>query len=126
MADKAQVLYNFWSSFGLTAYDAATIPTGENSPELPYITYETTTGALEQVLSLEASIWYKSTSWEEISKKADEIAEKLGVGGYVMPVDGGYLWLVRGNPFAQRMTIESDDSVRRIYINVQAEFLTAY
>lgn len=34
--------------------------------------------------------------------------------------------LKRGSPFAQRMSDPNDDMIRRIYINITAEFLTAY
>ena len=124
--DKWQALHNFWNSFGIPAYDATSVYSGENSPEPPYITYEAQTGAVGQILSLTASIWYRSTSWKEISQKADEIAEHIGVGYGILDVDGGYLWIVRGQPFAQRMSDPEDDMIRRMYIIVNAEYLTAY
>ena len=42
-----------------------------------------------------------------------------------MPVDGGVLWLKRGTPFAQSMGDETDDLIKRKYLNITAEFLTA-
>jgi len=124
--DKWQAIHNFWNGFNIPAYDATSVYSGENSPQTPYITYEAQTGALGQVLTLTASIWYRSSSWEDISKKADEIAEYIGVGYAIADVDGGYVWLTRGQPFAQRMSDVEDDMIRRIYIIVNAEFLTAY
>lgn len=123
--DKAQALYQFWNRF-LPAYDENSVPTGEDEPSFPYITYSTITDALGYPTQLNGNIWYQSTSWEDISKKADEIAEYIGYGGQVIPIEGGYVWIVRGNPFAQRMADDSDDSIRRIYVNIQAEYLTAY
>jgi len=124
--DKWQAINTFWNSFDIPAYDASSVDSGENSPEPPYITYEAQTGALNQVLTLTASLWYRSTSWQEISQKADEIAETIGTGYKILNVDGGYLWIVRGQPFAQRMADPEDDMIRRIYIILDAEFLTAY
>lgn len=124
--DKWQSIHNFWSGFGLTAYDENTVPTGSEAPEMPYITYNVITDSLDYPVQLNGSLWYKSTSWEEISQKADEIAAYLGVGGDVIKIDSGYVWITKGQPFAQRMTDDSDDSIRRIYIIVQAEFLSAY
>lgn len=124
--NKWQAINEFWNSFGIPAYDESSVISGGNSPDLPYITYEAQTGGLGQVLTLTASLWYRSSSWEEISQKADEIAEYIGVGYGIMDVDGGYLWLVRGQPFAQRMNDPDDDMIRRIYIILNAEFLTAY
>ena len=123
--DKWQAIHEFWNSFGWNAYDENSVDTGKFSPELPYITYSAQTGSLNQYLSLTASLWDKSTSWQKISDKADDIAEFIGYGHHIMKVDDGYLWVTKGQPFAQRMSDE-DDSIRRIYIILNAEFLTAY
>ena len=120
--DKAQALHSFWSSFVWPAYDEYTVPTGSS---MPYITYEVSTDSLDSPVSLTASLWCHSMSWAEISQKADEIAARLSAGGQVIKLDNGFLWLTPGSPFAQRMDEPSDDSVRRIILNVQAEFLTA-
>lgn len=123
--DKAQALQDFWSGFGLPAYDENTVP---DEAIMPYVTYNVATDSFERVLPLSGSLWYKSTSWAEISQKADEIAEAIAGrdGYYLREIDGGYLWIVKGTPFAQRMREENDSNIRRIYINVTAEFLTAY
>lgn len=119
--DKEQAIYNFWSGFGLMAYDETIVP---DSAQMPYITYSVATGSLDEVISMTASLWYRSTSWAAITKLKNQIAEYIGVGGKVIPIEGGYMWIVRGAPFAQRMSDE-DGQVRRIYLQVQAEFLTA-
>ena len=124
--DKWQAIHNFWNSFGIPAYDENSVDTGENAPPMPYITYNAGIGALDQVLSLTASIWYESSSWTEISKKADEIAEAIGTGYKIYTLDKGFLWITRGQPFAQRMSDPTSDNIRRIYIITNAEFLTAY
>lgn len=120
--DKAQALNSFWISFNLPAYDSQTVPPGAT---LPYITYDTKTDSIGNTISLNASLWYRSTSWTGVEEKASEIAEGIGYGGKVIKIDNGYLWLVKGTPFAQRMS-DPDDSIRRVLLNVQAEFLTAY
>lgn len=121
--DKAQSLHAFWSGFDLPAYDESSVP---DSAVMPYITYNVATDSLDSVLPLHGNLWYRSTAWDAISQKAEEIAEALGSECYMIKkIDGGYVWLQKGRPFAQRMTDE-DEQVRRIYINVTAEFLTAY
>lgn len=121
--DKAQAIHKLWSSFGLTAYDQSSVP--ENAV-MPYITYGVITGALGDVMTISGSLWYNSASWAEISRKADEIAQAIGSHGYYIDkVNGGYMWVTLGRPFAQRMT-DANDMIRRIYINLTAEFLTAY
>lgn len=122
--DKEQAIHSFWSSFGIPAYDANTVP---DDAVMPYITYSVATGALEDVLLLNASIWYRSTSWRDVAEKTKQIAEYVGAGGHkLMRVDGGYLFLTQGSPFSQRMPDQSDDMIRRVYININAEFFTAY
>lgn len=121
--DKAQAIHEFWSGFDLPAYDESSVP---DSARMPYITYNVITDSLDNVLPLHGSLWYRSTAWDEITQKSEEIAEALKSNGYIIKkLDSGYVWLQKGNPFAQRMTDE-DEQVRRIYINVTAEFLTAY
>lgn len=121
--DKVQALNDFWNSFGLPAYDENTVP--PDAP-MPRITYNVVTDNLEHIVSLYASIWYRSSSWKEITLKAAEIEKRLGEhGGVVIALDEGRMWIDRGQPFAQRMD-DTDDSIRRIYMNIQVEYLTAY
>ena len=120
--DKAQAIDNFWNSFGLEAYDEHTVPP---TVTFPYITYSVATDSVGNIVPLYSSLWYRDSSWEEIQKKADEISKAIGYGGKIIKIDDGYMWLVRNTPFAQRETDPNDDSIRRIYLMTQAEFLTA-
>lgn len=117
---KIQALNKFWNSFGLMAYDEGSVP---DNAKLPYITYSAGDDDFGYPMSLTASIWYKSKSWATITAKCDEIAERIGRGGVTVPYDGGMIWIYKGSPFAQRM-IDPDDSIRRIYINYEAEFIS--
>lgn len=123
--DKWQAIQTFWSGFGVPAYDENTVPDGDSLPEFPYITYSVQTGAMDEPVALSASLWDRTNSWEEISKKASEIAESIGYGYALMEVDGGYVVIRRGTPFAQRMADE-DDTIRRIYMTINVEYLTEY
>lgn len=121
---KEQAIQHFWSSFGIPAYDEQTVPA---DAVMPYITYRVATDSFERVVNLNASIWYRSTSWADVSAKSAEIARAIGQYGFTkLKLDNGYMWMVKGTPFAQRMSDPSDDMIRRVYLNVQAEFLTAY
>ena len=119
---KAAAIYQFWSSFGLTAYEENTVPT---DADFPYITYQLVTDSFDREIPLTASIWYRSESWAGINAKTEEISQKIGRGGKVIPCDGGAIWLKRGQPFAQSMGDESDDLIKRKYLNITAEFMTA-
>lgn len=118
--NKAQAINSFWNSFGIPAYENTTV-NDERVGDL-YITYEVVTDSLDHAVPMSASIWHKnSTSWKSISDKAEEISDAL-VQVKSIPLDEGYLYITRGQPFAQRVADE-DETVRRIYINIMAEFL---
>ena len=116
--DKWSALNAFWNSFGLTAYDENTVPESAN---MPYITYTASTADLDETVFLNASLWYRSNSWTGISQKASEIGDYIG-GGAGALYDGGRIWITKAVPFAQRMSEESDKDVRRILLQVTAEY----
>ena len=119
---KAAAIYLFWSGFGLTAYEENTVPT---DAAFPYITYQLVTDSFDREIPLTASLWYRSESWTDINDKTEEISQKISRGGKIIPCDGGAIWLKRGQPFAQSMGDESDDLIKRKYLNITAEFMTA-
>ena len=45
--DKSQAVHDFWSSFGLTAYDENAVP---DNAQMPYITYSVVTDSLEYII----------------------------------------------------------------------------
>ena len=119
---KAAAIYQFWNSFGLIAYEENSVP---DDAAFPYITYQLVTDSFDREIPLTASLWYRSESWTEINAKTEEISQKISRGGKVVPCDGGAIWLKRGQPFAQSMGDESDDLIKRKYLNITAEFITA-
>ena len=119
---KAAAIYQFWSGFGLTAYEENTVPT---DAAFPYITYQLVTDSFDREIPLTASLWYRSESWTGINAKVEEISQKISRGGKIISCDGGAIWLKRGQPFAQNMRDESDDLIKRKYLNITAEFMTA-
>ena len=119
---KAAAIYQFWSSFGLTAYEENTVPT---DADFPYITYQLVTDSFDREVQVTASLWYRSESWTAINAKTEEISQKISRGGKIIPCDGGAIWFKRGQPFAQNMRDESDGLIKRKYLNITAEFMTA-
>lgn len=121
--DKAQALHQFWSSFGVDAYDENSVP---DNAMLPYITYNVATDSLGNVVSLHADLWDKSTSWRYVTQLSEKIAQKIKQhNDYTIKFDGGYIYLCDGTPFAQRIG-DPEKDIKRIYINVQAEYLCKY
>ena len=121
---KEAALYNFWSMFELPAYEENAVPSGEDGAEFPYITYQVVTDSFGNNVSLTGSVWYRSTSWKEANAKAQEISNMLGRGGVTISCDCGIIWLRRGVPFVQSMGDDSDDLIKRKYINIVAEYIT--
>ena len=121
---KAAAIYKFWSSFGLTAYEENAVPTGDDAPKFPYITYQLVTDFFGNEVLMTGSLWYRSTSWAQANAKAEEISRYIGIGGTIFKCDGGRVWIKRGTPFAQRMGDETDSLIKIIYINITAEFFT--
>ena len=119
---KAAAIYQFWNNFGLTAYEENSVP---DDAAFPYITYQLVTDSFDREIPLTASLWYRSESWTDINAKTEEISQKISRGGKIISCDDGAIWLKRGQPFAQSMGDESDNLIKRKYLNITAEFMTA-
>ena len=119
---KAAAIYQFWSDFGLPAYEENTVPT---DADFPYVTYQLVTDSFDREVAATASLWYRSESWTAINGKTEEISAHIGLGGKIIKCDGGRIWIKRGQPFAQNMGDESDDLIKRKYLNLTFEFFTA-
>lgn len=117
--DKEQAIHSFWSQFA-TAYDENTVP---EDAVYPRITYEVITDNFGVQNVLTASIWDRSTSWKSVTDILHRIESQLTYGGQTVHCDGGMVWVQRGVPFAQRMN-DPDDSLRRIVLNIETEFIT--
>ena len=120
---KEAAIYQFWSSFGLTAYEENTVP---EDAAFPYVTYQLVTDSFDREVAAAASLWYRGESWTAINAKTEEISAHIGLGGKIIKCDGGRIWIKRGQPFAQNMGDESDDLIKRKYLNVKIEYFTAH
>ena len=120
---KAAAIYQFWSGFGLTAYEENTV---SEDAVFPYLTYQLVTDSFDREIAATASLWYRGESWTAINAKTEEISAHIGLGGKIIKCDGGRIWIKRGQPFAQNMGDESDDLIKRKYLNVNIEYFTAH
>ena len=119
---KAAVIHSFWSRFGLPAYEENAVP---DDAEYPYITYTLVTDRFGTQTALTANLRDRTSSWNAINAKTEEISTAISRGGIILPCEGGAVWLMRGSPFAQSLGDDADKLIRRKYINVTAEYLTA-
>ena len=122
MTPEAAV-YNFLSGFSIPAYAASSVP---DQAQFPYITYELVLGLWDGgEVNVPVNVWYRTESEAVPNAKVREISQAIGRGGTTVPCDGGMLWIKRGLPWAQSLTIEGEDEkVKRRYVNINIEFLT--
>ena len=128
--DKQQALHEFWSSFGVPAFEETSVPDEATLKELsptgeiyPYITYQKIISSIDEPVYPTASVWTRSESWKDADEILNSIYAELNRGGKIMKIEGGRMWIVRGNPFAQAMSDE-DRTIRRYFINLAVEFFT--
>lgn len=119
--DRWQAINSFWSGFKIPAYDESSVPDGA---AYPYITYSMAVDSLDRPVMMNANVWYRSSSWKEISQKVDDIEAAIrDMDPPAIKVDGGRVYITKGTPFAQRIT-DPDDMIRRVYINLTVEYFT--
>ena len=121
---EMEAIYDFWSGFSLPVFEKHSVPTKGHggSPDYPYLTFEWKTDHFGSEMALTASLWYRFSSLAEMEMKIKEMAEHIGRGGIFLPCRGGTIWLKRGEPFARFMKNEADDAVKRVDLNISAEF----
>ena len=88
--NEYQAYQSFWEMFRIPAYDETTVP---DDATLPYITYNVISGSFDETVFPNASIWYKGTSWKNVTEKALEIEATIGTGGVMIPFDDGFIWI---------------------------------
>lgn len=118
-------IYTFLNGFGIPAYASSSVP---DRAEFPYITYDLVLGEWGQPeVNMPVNVWYRTDSEALPNAKVREISQAIGMGGVTLPCDGGMLWVKKGSPWAQAVTVEGEDEkVKRRYVNINIEYLTIY
>lgn len=122
MREVAKALYDFWSSFGIPAYPENNVPYSEDGVNLvdpPYITYRITRPEWRTQVSTYARVWYKDTSYIDISNKVDQIESRIGEG-VMLPTDNGFLLLFKDLNFCQYEPTE-DSRLKVAYLSLIEE-----
>ena len=118
---KGAALQAFFSQF-MDAYAASAVP---EDVTFPYLTYELITSAWDcGEVGLTVNLWFYTTSEEVPNAMAQELSDAIGYGGVTLPCDGGFIWLKRGSPWCQNLRDDTDQNIKRRYINVTAEYMT--
>lgn len=119
---KAAALHQFFNGFGIPAYTSTSVP---DDVVFPWLTYELITSAWEGgPVGLTVNLWYRTTSEAIPNAKAQELSEAIGRSGVNAPCDGGYIKILRGSPWCQSLSDDTDPVIKRRYINVTAQYYT--
>lgn len=119
---KEAALHSFFNSFGIPGYPSSAVP---EDAVFPWLTYDLTTSAWDGgEVGLTVNLWYYTTDEAPPNAKAREISAAIGMGGVLVPCDGGSIWLKRGAPWCQNLRDDADPNIKRRYLNITAEYLT--
>ena len=123
--DKDQAQVSFWEeiaeNLGIEAYQEGSVP---GDAQLPYLTYSVANGEIGHIIPVAPSLWDRSESWMRVSKMGQSVYDQIGYGGKIVPLERGYMYVYRGDIFSERMLDPEDDKIKRIYMNLNIEFLT--
>jgi len=124
--NKDAAIHAFFSSFGLVAYPAVSVPTsGDEKPSFPYITYTIATDSDLNRTVASASVYYRSETWTDLNSKVRQISEAVGTKA-VIECDEGAIIIRKGSPFAQPMGDDSDNMIKRKVLTFEVLFATTY
>lgn len=119
---KTQALFEFFNSFGLSAYPSTSVP---DNATLPYISYEVKTGSFGNLpVSISVSIWYHTDSESVPNAKAETIGKAIGDAGKTISCDDGIIWIKKGDPFCISQNAENDNSIKLRLLNLYLEYIT--
>lgn len=119
---KAGALHAFFNSFGIPFYPSSSVP---EDTIFPWGTYDAVFGAWgDEPIAITANLWYRTESEKEPNDKIKQISAAVGLGGKIVLFDEGAIWIKRGEPFVQNLSDETDDLIKRRYINLTVEYLT--
>lgn len=122
MMTKAAALQSFFGGFGIPAYPNTSVP---DDAAFPWLSYELVTGSFDSgEVSITVNLWYYTESEAIPNAKAQEMSDKIGMGGVMLPCDDGAIWIKRGSPWCQSIRDDVDPIIKRRYINITAEYMT--
>ena len=125
---REQAIFDFWNSFNIPAFEENSVPTGEDAPSYPYITYQLVIDNFGSQVQTSASVYDRDkdnySALFHVLEKTAEIRKKISRGGIMLAFDSGAVWLKPNTPFSQIMGDSEDNAVRRAYLNMTAEFIS--
>ena len=101
----AEVLYQFWSSFGVSAYVEGYAPEDAGTK---YITYSLVQPDWRTQGTHYARIWHRSPSYTEITQLAESISARIGEG-ISIPCGDGFICIFKDDYFIQFQPTDERD-----------------
>lgn len=117
---KSEAIYQWFNRF-MPSYRDGNVDEDANFPWLTY-TYADTGRAFEQA-NITVNIWHKTESESVCDKKAQEFKEYINENDIILFDDGAIL-VTPGSPFVQGLNDETDNTLKRRYINLEFEYLS--
>lgn len=114
-------LNKFWNGFEIPAYPVNSVP---DKQTYPYMTYEVSLAEFgDPSVNIAVQIWYHTESEKIPNDKVREISDKIGRGGYMLPCDGGGIWITKGSPFCLHVSATSDRLLKLRQLNVNLAYI---
>ena len=114
-------LFSFWSSFGIPAFPALSVPEKQG---FPYLTYEISDAQFgDPSVNIAVQVWYRTESEKTPNDKVREIDQRIGRGGVMLPCDGGGIWITKGSPFCLHIGDPTDRLIKLRQLNVNLEYI---
>lgn len=133
--NKQQAYNDFWSRFGVLAFEENAVPDDETIAQMikngyanakyPYITYQVITDDLDDQIIPTASLWDKNSSWQRIDELSNTISDYISRMGTIK-LNNGRMFIFKGTPYAQHQGDANDNTIKRVILNIGVEFLTEY
>ena len=119
---KEQALHTFFNQFGIIGYRNTSVP---DDAIFPFLTYDVPISSFEEEpVSITLNLYFYTDSEAVPDAKAEEIRKAIGMGGALLKCDGGVIWLKWGAPWCQSLVDDTNNNIKRRYINITAEYLT--
>lgn len=123
MPNRTAAIQEWLEGFGMPAYAAQAVPAGAAPPYLTFTPVSGAWGDGEQAVTVE--VWRRTESEARANADAEAIGRALGLGGVMLPCDGGGMWVKRGSPFWQAVD-SGEPGVKRRYLNLSIENITTF
>lgn len=111
MRATAKALKEFVGGFGIPAYATDSVPDDVQSP---YLTYPIVEPEWNQKSSFYIQGWYRTTNYNDLLAKADQIVREIGEG-IILSMESGSLVIYPETPLIQTLT---DKDTKSFYINL--------